>query len=309
MRNPKAILVAFVLALLSGAALADEQEVPPETVESAYPGLVAGALASASLGELEPGVLLDMGGEKVTQQQLDEVLAGSPEKLREQLRKNSLLLVQEMATRGLLLRAARQWAREQEAYPADKAEPEIISDYLQDLVSDVAVGDAEIEQFYEGNRDMFGGAELKDIQDALRQFVLKTKRQEKADAHVRSLSGRFEVVISGPWLAEQAVAVRDNPVDKARASGLPTMVDFGADGCQPCEMMAPILKGLSEDYAGRANILFVHVREDPVLATRYGIQSIPLQVFFDKDGKERYRHVGFLPQEEIENKLAELGVR
>jgi len=47
----------------------------------------------------------------------------------------------------------------------------------------------------------------------------------------------------------------------------------------------------------------------PVLAARYGIGSIPVQVLFDKDGKERFRHVGFFPQDEIEKKLAEMGVK
>ncbi|MFO8007680.1 MAG: thioredoxin family protein [Candidatus Brocadiia bacterium] len=307
MRIPKAALIALVLASFVSAALAEEQA-PPQTVRDAYPGLVAGVLASAAIGDLDEGVLLDMGEARITQQQLDKVLDDSPKKLREQLRKNSLLMVQEMATKALLVRAAREWAEGKEAYPADTAEPELIGDYLQDVVSGVNVTDAEVEQFYEDNRDMFGGAELRDVRDTLHQFVLKAKRQEKADEHIRGLAGRFGVVISGPWLAEQAVAVRDNPVDKARQSGRPTLVDFGADGCVACDMMAPILKKLKEDYAGRANVLFVHVREDPVLATRYGIQSIPTQVFFDKEGAEVSRHTGFLDQETMEQKLTELGV-
>ena len=302
MRKTEVVRIIVVLALLAGVAMAEE-EGQPQTVESAYPGLVAGALASASIGDLKAGVLLDMGEAKITRQQVDEILDGSPEKLREQLRKNSLLLVQDMATRTLLLRAAHEWAQKQEAYPADKAEPEVISEYLQGMVSDVTVSDAEVTRFYEENRSMFDGAELAD------QFMLKTTRQERVNEHIRSLADRFGVVISGPWLAEQAVAVRDNPVDKARESGRPTLVDFGADGCRPCDMMAPILKELSDRYAGRANVVFVHVREDPVLATRYGVQSIPVQVFFDKDGKETFRHMGFFAQEEIEKKLAEMGVR
>ena len=110
-------------------------------------------------------------------------------------------------------------------------------------------------------------------------------------------------------MKEQAALAKDNLVDKARASGLPSMVDFGASGCQPCEMMAPILETLKKKYAGKVNVEFVHVRDEQVLASRYGIQSIPVQVFFDKDGKEVFRHVGFFPQDEIEKKLAEMGVK
>ena len=91
--------------------------------------------------------------------------------------------------------------------------------------------------------------------------------------------------------------------------GYNTLVDFGADGCKPCEMMEPILATLKKKYKGKANVVFVHVREHQMLATRYGIQSIPVQIFFDKNGKEVFRHVGFFAQEEIEEKLEELGVQ
>jgi len=306
MRKPEATLVAIALALFVSTAFGEDAPAP-QTVQSAYPGLLAGVLASAAIGELEAGILLDMREACVTQQQLNEVLLGAPEKMREQLTKNSLLLVQEMATEKLLVQAAREWAEKREAYPADRAEPQAVSDYLQDLVSDVAVSDAEVREFYEENRGMFSGAEFADVRDTLRQFVLKTKRQERVDEHVRSLGGRFGVVISGPWLVEQAVALRDNPVDKARGSGRPTIADFGADGCKPCEMMAPILEELKQSYAGRANVVFVHVREEPVLASRYGVRAIPLQVFFDKNGMEVYRHTGFYSRQEIQAKLAEMG--
>ena len=56
-------------------------------------------------------------------------------------------------------------------------------------------------------------------------------------------------------------------------------------------------------------MVFVSVREEQILASRYGIQSIPVQIFFDKDGKEVFRHTGFWPQEELEKKLAEIGVK
>ncbi len=56
-------------------------------------------------------------------------------------------------------------------------------------------------------------------------------------------------------------------------------------------------------------MLFFHVREEQFLAARYGIQSIPVQVFFDANGKEVSRHTGFFPQAECEKKLAELGVK
>lgn len=95
------------------------------------------------------------------------------------------------------------------------------------------------------------------------------------------------------WVKTQSNLAMDNPVDKARRSKKPTMAEFGATGCVPCDMMQPILDKLRKTYPGKLNVIFVHVGEDQVLAARYGIQSIPVQVFFDAAGKEVFRHVGF----------------
>ena len=302
-------LVLSALALLGALNGVAEEGKAADTVEAVYPGLLTGVLSSATPGDLAAGVLVDMDTRKITQEELDNVLANSPEEMREELARNAVFLVQEMATKTLLLRAAAEAAAAKDKDLEGKSEPEIISDYLQELLADVSVSDAEVREFYEGNRDMFGGAELGDVEETLGQYLLKVKRQEMVDRHIRSLGGKYHVVISASWLKAQAVLARDNPVDKARASGKPTMVDFGAEGCRPCDMMAPILEDLRKKYSGRANIVFVHAGKHRVLSARYGIQAIPVQVFFDKDGREVSRHTGFFPQVEIEKKLVQLGVR
>jgi len=86
-------------------------------------------------------------------------------------------------------------------------------------------------------------------------------------------------------------------------------VEFGATGCVPCDMMQPILDNLRKDYPQKLNVVFVHVREEQVLAARYGIRSIPVQVFFDAQGQEVFRHVGFFAQAEVDKQLAAMGVR
>ena len=87
-----------------------------------------------------------------------------------------------------------------------------------------------------------------------------------------------------------------------------TMVDLGAKSCIPCKMMAPILEKLEKDYRGRAAILFIDVSKDPDQAKRFGIQTIPTQIFYDKQGKEVLRHSGFLSEEAIVAQLKKMGV-
>jgi thioredoxin 1 len=82
-----------------------------------------------------------------------------------------------------------------------------------------------------------------------------------------------------------------------------TMVDIGAKSCIPCKMMAPILEELKVEYQGRAAVIFIDVWEDRSQGPRFGIQSIPTQIFYDRHGKEEYRHVGFMDKEKIKKWL------
>jgi len=73
-------------------------------------------------------------------------------------------------------------------------------------------------------------------------------------------------------------------------------------------MMAPILDELKEQYAGRLDVEFVDVWQNPDAARRHGVESIPTQIFFDGAGKELYRHEGFIAKDDILKKWQELGV-
>jgi thioredoxin 1 len=90
--------------------------------------------------------------------------------------------------------------------------------------------------------------------------------------------------------------------------GMVTMVDFGAKKCIPCKMMAPILEKLKKEYEGRAAIVFFDVWEDSTPAKRFGVRGIPTQIFFNKNGEEEYRHMGYMSEAAIVTKLKFMGV-
>ena len=90
---------------------------------------------------------------------------------------------------------------------------------------------------------------------------------------------------------------------------LPRLLDLGAGKCIPCKMMAPILEELKTEYTGRMNVEFIDVWVNPDAAKPYGIEVIPTQIFYDADGKELFRHVGFFAKAEILGKWQELGVK
>lgn len=77
---------------------------------------------------------------------------------------------------------------------------------------------------------------------------------------------------------------------------LPCLIDFYADWCQPCKMVAPILEELSEEYKGKINIYKIDTEAERELAGAFGIRSIPSLLFCPKDGQPQMAQ-GALPKE------------
>jgi thioredoxin len=80
---------------------------------------------------------------------------------------------------------------------------------------------------------------------------------------------------------------------------LPCVIDFYADWCQPCKMVAPILEELSKKYEGKLNIYQVDTQDQQELAGAFGIRSIPSVLFCPKDGQPQMS-VGALPKDAFE---------
>ena len=303
------IVAAGVLAVVYGAVARAAEEPKRPTVNETYTGLASDGLTHAKLSDLPKGVLLKSGELTVMEKEVMDEIAKAPGEVQEQLKKQAFFVLERIAVGNLLLREAKAGAAKSGKDPAKMDERQIMEDYFVAIADKVKVTDDEVADFYRKNKELVGESRLDQVKTDLARYLLQQKQQQAVDKHIEALGQRMAIEVSASWAKEQAVLARDNVVGKARSSGKPSLVDFGATGCGPCDMMAPILETLSKKYEGKAYVLFVHVRDEQILAARYGIQSIPVQVFFDKDGREVFRHVGFFPQEEIEKKLAEMGVK
>ena len=109
----------------------------------------------------------------------------------------------------------------------------------------------------------------------------------------------FILILGNVWADE----FKNLPV-----KGMVTMIDLGAKKCIPCKMMAPIMEKMEKVYKGKAVIAFIDVWENREPINRFAIRAIPTQIFFDKNGKEVYRHFGFLAEKDIMAQLEKMGV-
>lgn len=80
------------------------------------------------------------------------------------------------------------------------------------------------------------------------------------------------------------------------------VLDFWAEWCGPCRMIAPIIEKLAEEYAGRVLVGKVNVDENPEVPMKYGIRSIPTILIF-RDGELVDKHVGYAPQSKLAEKI------
>ncbi len=121
--------------------------------------------------------------------------------------------------------------------------------------------------------------------------------------------GKIAIVAALIAAIAVAVAVRrqpsSDPPEQVIGTGLPVMIDIGAETCIPCKLMAPILEELKNELQGKVIIQFINLNKYPEQAEVYKINMMPTQIFYSASGEELFRHEGFYSREDILKKLEE----
>jgi thioredoxin 1 len=307
MEHMKQWPLTALAALLIGLAVLSSvpRTAHAKTVQDLYPLLSDRFIKTATLTPLDDDRILQTDtGIVLTQTRMKKTLEQHDPRLKDQLENNLIFL----AEQEILTLILEDEVKKSGMADGNAVTQEQIAAFLESKIGDTTVSDQEAKTFYDENKVMVGGMPFDQVSESIKQFLLENKRQTAVRSHIHDLGNRHQIRIDDTWMDAQYKRMTDNPVDKARLSGKPTMVEFGAAGCVPCDMMQPILDKLKKKFPDTLNIVFLHVGENQVLAGRYGIQSIPVQAFFDADGKEVFRHTGFYLEEAVMTQLKKMGV-
>lgn len=145
---------------------------------------------------------------------------------------------------------------------------------------------------------------------------MKTQNKDALKAFLPSLVVGLILMVS--------CGQNSNIADKAKDSGASsinnlttekkykvTFIELGSVNCIPCKRMQPVMKSIETKYPNDVKVVFhdVWTEEGKPYGTKYGIGSIPTQIFLDETGKEYFRHEGFFPESELVKVLQQKGIK
>jgi thiol-disulfide isomerase/thioredoxin len=301
------VLIALLTAIPCFAQDNDPNSV--KTVEQLYPNLAAGVLTYAKVEVMPEGILLKSEGVEISSKDIEKAIAEKPKKSRAELKKNAFFVLEQEATSKVLKKVASLQLSKEGKDINSMGDNQILQAFYEELTKDIKVTDKDVEIFYKENESIFCGTPLDKVRKQIESYVLQDKQQRFVDQYIQTLGQKMEIFVSAPWAKTQAQDAKDNPLDKSRTSGKPTLAIFSAKSCCGPDKMIPVRNALLKKYDTKINIVYIEPKKEQILAARYAIRSIPTQVFYDSKGREFFRHSGFFSEKDITDKLSEVGVQ
>jgi len=249
----------------------------------------------------------------ITVAQFEREVNKIPAPFQEVLKEEPAQFLEQMILKEVLLQEARrQGLKSDPTALGEDRDLSLIQNLLKKEVLDkIQVSPQEVQEVYQQHREQMGKKPLSEVSPMIEGAIREVKGKEKTEEYVASLKNKAKIEIDESRLKEISAAPPDTNTkedfSRAMKSGKPVLVDFGANSCMPCRQIRPILKELEKEYTGKAEVLIIDVYKYKDLATEHRVSLIPTLIFFDKAGKEVFRHVGAWDKESIAGKLKEAG--
>ncbi len=249
----------------------------------------------------------------ITVAQFSRSMSKVPDPYQEMLREEPKAFLEQLILKEVLLQEARRLGvKSDPEAKGDDAEISMVHNLLKkEVVDKVQVEKEEVEAIYKEHQKELGKKTLSEVGPMLEAAIREAKGKEKMEEYVVALKNKAKITTDEKRLQNLTTPPpatnTGDEFKKAVESGKPLLVDFGANNCMPCRQIRPILKELGKEYTGKANVLIIDVYKFKDLANQYKVQVIPTLVFFDKTGKEVFRHVGAWDKESMVGKLKEAG--
>jgi thioredoxin 1 len=257
--------------------------------------------------------LATINDRKITVAQFERELAKVPPPYQEVLREDPNQFLEQLVLKEVLLQEARrQGVKPDPAAKGEDVEMSVLQNLLKkEVVDKIEVSPQEVQEIYQQHREEMGKKPLTEVGPMIENAVREVKGKEKTEEYVNSLRSQAKIEMDESRLKQIASAPpptnTKDEFNQALKSGRPFLVDFGANSCMPCRQLRPILKEIEKEYTGKAQVLILDVYKNQDLAREYKVSLIPTLVFFDKAGKEVFRHVGAWDKSSIVAKMKEAG--
>ena len=300
------VVIAAILAA-TGVLCADDA--PKRTVDALYPNLASGALTYAQPKALPDGVLLKADGVEIKLSDIEAAIAQQPLQVRAMLQKEMFYVLEQEAAGKLLVQAARK-ALEAQGQALDAMnDDQLIATLFDQLTKDIEATEQEQRAFYDANPKFFPGTPFDRAQPMIAQHLAREKKQLFVDDYIKTLGQRMTIEVAEAWTKQQALAAKNNPLDNVRQNGKPTIAMFyAASPCCP-DTMGPVLSEVRKQFGDKLNVVILNPATEPILAARYAARGNPYLVFFGAEGKEIFRQQGAMSRQQMDDKLAEMGLR
>jgi thioredoxin 1 len=261
----------------------------------------------------ERQTLAQINSRVISVAQFDRELGKIPSPYKEVFQEDPGQFLDQLILQEVLLQEADRLDVKSDAgaKPEERETSRIQNLLKKQVIDTIRVEKEEIELLYKEHQSKMGQKNLDEVAPILEELIRDAKGKEKMEEYIVSLREKAKVEIDERRLKNIAVESPETNTSedfkKAMQSGKPVLVDFGANSCLPCRQLRPILKEIAREQAGKAEILIIDVYKFKSLAAEYRVQVIPTLIFFDKNGKEVFRHMGAWDKASIEGKLKEAG--